>query len=77
MDRDELELYDAASRQELSIAQDDDGSWTLSAVPTITGAIDEETLLSGGLIRFADGRVFKTRMSTQELREALGLDPGA
>jgi hypothetical protein len=80
MDRDELRYREAASRQGLSLWKNDDGTWSVGPPPNprpiAPGQPIEpsEYLMSDDRVRLADGRIFKRRMMTEELREALGLD---
>lgn len=80
MDQDELRYREAATRQSLSLwKNDDDGTWSVGAPPATeplrpgVTPVPAETYISEGRIRLADGRTFKLRMTTAELREALGL----
>jgi hypothetical protein len=74
MDRDEAAYYAAAEAQGLSISKGDDGTWIVTAAPDAALSGDPiETWLAGGLVRLADGRVYKRSMTEEELREALGI----
>jgi hypothetical protein len=80
MDRDELRYHEAATREQLSIWRNDDGTWSVQSAPNpeplgVTPVREPvDTLISGDRIRLADGRTFPRRMTTEELGRALGLD---
>jgi hypothetical protein len=80
MDRDELALRDAAAKQGLSVWKNDDGTWSVQAAPSVvplsSRPVTVDTFIGDGSIRLADGRVFPLKMTTTEVRTALGLDPG-
>jgi hypothetical protein len=75
MDRDELELHEAATRQGLSLWRNDDGTWGVQAKPNVeplgVDPVEVDTFIGDGMIRLADGRTFPLRMTTDELRLAL------
>jgi hypothetical protein len=74
MDRRETAYYAAAESLGLSISKQDDGTWLVTAAPDAVLSGDPiETWLAGGLVRLADGRVYKRSMTDDELREALGI----
>jgi hypothetical protein len=79
MDRDELRLREAATRQGLSAWKNDNGTWSFGAAPSVEPlrpghpVEPSETLLSGDRVRVGD-RTFKREMTEAEAREALGLD---
>jgi hypothetical protein len=83
MDLEELRFREAATRQGLSLWNNDDGTWSVGAPASLEPlrpgqpVKPSEYLISDDRIRLADGRVFKRRMTTEELREALGLDTNA
>jgi hypothetical protein len=77
MDDDDVRLVVAAEEHGLSIAQNDDGSWNVGAIPELSIADSPEpleTILGGGLFQLPDGRVYKRVMTTSELRAELGLE---
>jgi hypothetical protein len=82
MDRDELELTNAAESQEVRLRRTGDDSWEVGMMPNLDPLSIEvtrqaETFLSGDRIRLPDGREFKRVMTTAEAREAFGLEPKA
>jgi hypothetical protein len=80
MDRDELRYHRAAMERKLSLSRNSDGTWSLAAAPNLEPLNPTEvrqaaeTIISGERIRLADGRIFPLRMTTEELKGALGLD---
>ncbi len=79
MDREQLILDRTAAKQGMSLHRNDDGTWSLgmAANPeplTANKPRAVETFISGNRIRFADGRVFPRRMTTAELKAALGIE---
>jgi hypothetical protein len=80
MDRDELGYHRAAMEQKLSLSRNGDGTWSLAEEPNLEPLNPTrvrqvtETIISGERIRLADGRIFPLRLTTEELKHALGLD---
>lgn len=80
MDRDEVALHNAATRQGLILwRNDDDGTWGVGAAPAVAplqpgSPVELYEALSADDVTMPDGRTFKLRMTTDELRAALGLE---
>lgn len=77
MDREELSYQEAARRKRLSLHKNDDGTWSLGAPPSTEpltpGNVKvSETFLSGDRMRVGN-QEFKRIMTTEELKEYLGL----
>jgi hypothetical protein len=79
MDRDEVRYHEAATKQGMFLWRNDDATWSVSArsdeLPQPgRPVVASESWLSDGTMRLANGRVFMLRKTTDEFREALGLD---
>jgi hypothetical protein len=64
-------------RQGLVLWKNDDGTWGVQAKPDLVPfgvePIQVDTFIGDGMISLADGHTFPLRMTTDELRTALGV----